>query len=80
VNEHTEEFDEQIKNRHMNREGITHFEAPIDKRLRELEEERIRLLNGTLFIFDIFHLGFNFCSFFILAFVINLIYFKKKNC
>lgn len=37
VNQFTEEFDELIKNRHLGREEVTHFEAPRDKRRRIVE-------------------------------------------
>jgi hypothetical protein len=46
VNQFTQEFDDLIKNRHLGREGITHFEAPKDKRRRQLERERIERENG----------------------------------
>lgn len=46
VNEFTEEFDELIKNRHLGREGIIHFEAPNQKRNRKMEEQVIKQLNG----------------------------------
>jgi hypothetical protein len=46
VNQFTEEFDELIKNRHLGREGVTHFEAPKDKRRRELHEEMIKDYNS----------------------------------
>lgn len=45
VNQFTEEFDELIKNRHLGREGILHFEAPGQKKRRLLEEEAIRQEN-----------------------------------
>jgi hypothetical protein len=42
VNQFTEEFDELIKNRHLGREEVTHFEAPRDKRKRLVEQAKIK--------------------------------------
>mgnify|MGYP006975315025 FL=1 len=37
-----EEFDDLIKNRHLGREGIIHFETPGARKNRKIEEEIIR--------------------------------------
>ena len=40
------EFDDLIKNRHLGREGIIHFETPGARKNRKIEEEIIREENG----------------------------------
>jgi len=46
VTKFAEQFDDLIKNRHLGREGIIHFETPGARKNRKIEEEIIREENG----------------------------------